>query len=50
MALVNFFSDAEFRETLSKSKDMTKWKNTKAFLKDNGLTMVGLGLTAAGVG
>lgn len=45
MALVNFFSDQNFREALSKSKDMTKWKKMKRFLADNGLAMVGLGVS-----
>ena len=50
MALVNFFSDEEFREKLSKSKDMTMWKKTKAFLGKNGLTLLGLAVGVAGAG
>ena len=45
MKFVNFFSDEEFREAISKAKDKKSWNKISTFLKNHGYSIFSIGLS-----
>jgi hypothetical protein len=48
MALVTFFSDAEFRKKIATAQNKTMWSTVSKFLIEHGIDLIGLGATIAG--
>lgn len=47
MALVNFFSDEEFREKIREAKDQKRWAKVGTFLEKHGITLLKIGVSIA---
>ena len=45
MAMVNFFSDEDFRKRIAEANDVKKWRKVLNFFKENGFSIFELGTT-----